>query len=138
MSSPADPRDPRSVIDDLSVLVREVIGFSTSVGTRVAQLDAHKETLQRIQTLLVRLIEEKERENELKEETLKLRELEEKRRNRDGGRNHEFRMRLLTAGGGLLTGSIVPALLWYFLGYSAPVVPPTLTHVPEVSDVPTP
>ena len=129
MSYPTDPRDHRSVVDDLSTLVRAVIGFGTTVGTSIGQLDAHRDDLARVHSLLDRLAAEKERENDLKER-------EEKRLARAGGQNHELRMRLLTGAGGLLTGSIVPALLYYFLGYEPkpPVCPPPSITVPAMHD----
>lgn len=104
------PNGARSVIDDLGTLVREVITFGTNVGSSVAQLDDHRKTLKDIAEILSSLRNEQKKANELKK-------IEEERLERAGGRNHEFRMRILHGFGGLLTGSLVPAMLWYFLGY---------------------
>lgn len=115
MSSSFDgmgPQPPRpSVVEELSALVREVLTFGTTVGTSVAQLDTHKDTLEVIKTILTRIETEEKRKNNIKE-------AEERRLEARGGRDHEFRMRILHGVGGLLTGSIVPALLYFLLGYN--------------------
>jgi uncharacterized protein YgbK (DUF1537 family) len=98
------------VIDDLGTLVRETITFGKTVGISVAHLDDHRKTLEDVKRLLEDLTEQQKKANDLKA-------VEEKRLNRAGDNQHEFRMRLLHGAGGLLTGSIVPAMLWYFLGY---------------------
>ena len=117
------PIKPRTVVDDLSALVREVLTFGTTVGTSAAQLDDHRATLDNLRSLLDQLIAEQKRANDLKE-------AEERRLEARGGRDHEFRMRLLHGAGGLLTGCIVPALLWYFTGWS-----PNQNNTPPVKEV---
>ena len=100
-----------SVIEELSTLVREVLSFGTAMGTSVAQLDGHKDTLDSLKKTLEHLLEEEKKKNELKAQ-------EERRLEARGGRDHEFRMRVLHGFGGLLTGSLVPAILYYTLGFN--------------------
>ena len=133
---PIDPSGPRSVIDDLGNLIHEVITFGKTVGIGVAQLDEHRHTLDEIKKLLTALDDNKKRELEIKARENELKAIELDKLDKAGGRNHEFRMRILHGFGGLLTGSaLVPGLLYYFLGYEPhrecpPPAPPV-----EVNDV---
>lgn len=129
-----EPSAPRSVVDDLGKLVREVLSFGTTVGTSVTQLDNHRETLDTVRKILEDIAESQKKANELKE-------AEERRLEARGGRDHEFRMRLLHGAGGLLTGFIVPAMMYYLTGWSPnqpfcppPPPPPAI----EVSHEPSP
>ena len=108
--------------------MREVLTFGTTVGQSVAQLDGHKDTLDGIKKTLDALLEEEKRKNHLKEQ-------EERRLEARGGRDHEFRMRILHGAGGLLTGSVVPALLYFFFGYNPQPTncPPPNTEVSHES-----
>ena len=124
------PVPTRSVVDDLGVLVHEVMAFGTTVGTSVAQLDGHKDTLDGIKRVLDAIEEEKRRANDLKQ-------AEERRLDARGGRDHEFRMRILHGLGGMLTGIILPALTYQFTGWT-----PSQTNCPppavEVQNEPSP